>query len=206
MHSTLLGIAAELSNEDLLQRVRFLAGRERDATVELVAHLAELDTRKLHLAQGYSSLFGYCTEALHLAEHAAYNRIEAARVSRRFPVVLDRLADGSLNLSTVRLLAPHLTPQNHLSVLAEARRKSKREVEALVAQLCPRPDVSASIRKLPPPRWTSFAPVTLAAPAAAPAPAAALAVPRSPHPPLPRPTLRPSPLRARPPPSSRPAP
>ena len=67
-----------------MQRVRLLAGRERDATVELVAHLAELDTRKLHLAQGYSWLFGYCTEALHLAEHAAYNRIEAARVSRRF--------------------------------------------------------------------------------------------------------------------------
>ena len=165
MRSTLLGIAAGLSDEDLLQRVRLLAGRERDATVELVAHLAELDTRKLHLAQGYSSLFGYCTEALHLAEHAAYNRIEAARASRRFPVVLDRLADGSLNLSTVRLLAPHLTPENHLSVLAEARRKTKREVEDLIAHLCPRPDVPASVRKLPPPRRPSLAP---AAPAASP--------------------------------------
>ena len=165
MRSTLLSIAAGLSDEDLLQRVRLLAGRERDATVELVAHLAELDTRKLHLAQGYSSLFGYCTEALHLAEHAAYNRIEAARASRRFPVVLDRLADGSLNLSTVRLLAPHLTPENHLSVLAEAGRKSKREVEALVAHLCPRPDVPASVRKLPPPMRPSLTP---AAPAASP--------------------------------------
>ena len=66
MRSTLLCIAAGLSDEDLLQAVRVLAGRERDATVELVVHLAELDTRKLHLAQGYSSLFGYCTEALHL--------------------------------------------------------------------------------------------------------------------------------------------
>ena len=199
MHSTLLGIAAGLSNEDLLQRVRLLACRERDATVELVAHLAELDTRKLHVAQGYSSLFGYCTEALHLAEHAAYNRIEAARVSRKFPVILDRLADGSLNLSTVRLLAPHLTSENHLSVLAEATRKSKRGVEALVAQLCPRPDVSASIRRLPPPRQPSLEPDTLAAPVApTAAPAALVTAPVAfPTGPQPAPTLGTGPRHCR---------
>jgi len=135
MQSTLLAAAARLTDDELLRRVRVLAGHEREATVELVAHLAELDTRKLHLAQGFGSLFSYCTEALRLAEHAAYNRIEAARASRKFPAILDRLAAGSLNLSTVRLLAPHLTPENHQSVLDEAARKSKREVEALVARL-----------------------------------------------------------------------
>ena len=100
MEKTLLDVATRLSDDELVRRVRLLAIREREATVELVAHLAELDTRKLYLAQGYSSLFTYCTEVLRLAEHAAYNRIEAARASRRFPAILDRLADGSLNLST----------------------------------------------------------------------------------------------------------
>jgi hypothetical protein len=65
-------------------------------TVELVAHLAELDARRLYLGEGYGSLFAYCTGALRLAEHAAYNRIETARLARRFPVVLNGLADGRL--------------------------------------------------------------------------------------------------------------
>jgi hypothetical protein len=117
--------------------------------VELVGHLAELDVRKLHLAEGYGSLFTYCTGALRLAEHAAYNRIEAARLSRKFPAILDRLADGSLNLSTARLLAPHLRAENFESLVTQARGRSKREVEELVAALAPRPDVESTVRKLP---------------------------------------------------------
>lgn len=151
MQDRLLAVAARLSDADLLRRVFVLAGREREATVELVAHLAELDARRLYLGEGFGSLFSYCTGALRLAEHAAYNRIEAARASRRLPAILDRLADGCLNLSTVRLLAPHLRPDNFESVVSMAKGKSKREVEALVARLAPRPDVAASVRKVPAP-------------------------------------------------------
>ena len=148
-NSGLISAASRLSDADLLRRLLVLAGRERESTVELVAHLAELDARKLHLAEGFGSLFSYCTGALRLAEHAAYNRIEAARASRRFPAILDLLADGSLNLSTVRLLAPHLRPDNFEALVVMAKGRSKREVEALVARLAPRPDVAASVRKLP---------------------------------------------------------
>ena len=160
-------IAAALSDRDLLRRVVLLAGREREATVELVGHLAELDARRLHVAEGYSSLFSYCTGALRLAEHAAYNRIEAARLSRRFPAILDLLAEGSLNLSTARLLAPHLRPENFDVVVAQARGRSKREVEALVARLAPRPDVAASVRKLPVPAQTAQVPGSIGQVAAA---------------------------------------
>ena len=149
MQSELIGRAAGLSDSDLLRQVALLATRERGATVELVGHLAELDARKLHVAEGYGSLFAYCTGPLRLAEHAAYNRIEAARLSRRFPAVLDLLSDGSLNLSTLRLLAPHLRPENFETLVNQARLRSKREVETLVAHLAPRPDVPASVRKLP---------------------------------------------------------
>jgi hypothetical protein len=140
---------ARLSDENLLRRVLELAGQEREATVELVVHLAEVDTRKLYLGEGYGSLFAYCTGTLRLAEHAAYNRIEAARVSRRFPKILDLLSDGSLNLATLRLLARHLRSDNFESVTVQAKGRSKREVEVLVARLAPRPDVASSVRKLP---------------------------------------------------------
>jgi hypothetical protein len=138
-----------LTDDELVARTKELAARERSATAQLVAHLAELDTRDVHLRAGYASLFAYCREVLALSEHEAYNRIEVARASRRFPVVIDLLAAGSVNLTTVRLLAPHLTMDNHRQVLESARGRKRTEVEELVVRLSPRPDVPSSVRRLP---------------------------------------------------------
>jgi hypothetical protein len=143
-----INIPSHLSDDDLVAKVRSLVGREREATVDLIAHLAELDARRLYLGAGFSSLFTYCMEVLRLSEAEAYNRIEAARAARRFPVILDRLAVGSLNLTTVRLLASHLTVENHLELLAGASGKTRREVEELRARYFPQPDVASSVRKL----------------------------------------------------------
>jgi hypothetical protein len=151
MTSALPSSPDSLSDRDLLAEVARAAARERCATAHLVRLLMELDARRLYLGEGFSSLFTYCTQALHLAEHAAYNRIEAARAARRFPIVLELLDEGTVTLTAVRLLAPHLTPENHREVLAGVRYKSKREVEAIVAGLYPRPDVPTVIRKLPTP-------------------------------------------------------
>jgi HNH endonuclease len=138
-----------LSDSDLIAEVSRLTEFERQAVAKLVLALSEMDSRRLYLGQGYSSMFTYCTQVLHLAEHAAFNRIEAARVGRRFPIIFELLADGRIHLSAVRLLAPHLTDANHNALLAEASQKSKREIEQIVARLAPRPDVRASVRKLP---------------------------------------------------------
>lgn len=139
----------QLSNNELLERVKRLAEREREATTSLIAHLAELDARRLYLAEGYSSLFSYCTLVLRLSESAAFRRIEAARAIQKFPVILEQLEQGLVNLTTVRLLAAHLTQENHKEILGAARLKSKRQVEELIAQLHPQPPVASTIRKLP---------------------------------------------------------
>src|SRR5688500_15665994 len=107
MHTELLISAHALSDDELLARLPHLAARERGATAELIAHLVELETRNLHVAAGYPSTFIYCRDALRLSEHEAYNRIEVARAVRRFPVILDRLVEGAVNLTGARLLAPH---------------------------------------------------------------------------------------------------
>ena len=69
-------------------------------------------------------------------------------------MILELLADGALTLTTVCLLAPHLTAANHAQVLDSARHKSKREVEHLVADLRPQLVVPSSVRKLPAARIT----------------------------------------------------
>ena len=138
-----------LSDADILTQAKRLADNERQATAALIAHLAEIDTRRLYLGEGCSSLFTYCVRVLHLSEPAAYNRIQAARTAQRFPAVLLNLEQGTLHLAAVRLLAPLLTADNHRKVLAAAAHKSKREVEELVARLCPQPDAPDQVRKLP---------------------------------------------------------
>ncbi len=140
-----------LSDGELLAEVARAAAEERHATAHLLVLLIELDARRLYLGEGFSSLFTYCTQALHLSEHAAYNRIEAARAARRFPIILEYVGDGALTLTAVRLLAPHVTPDNHRDVLASARHKGKREVELLVASLHPQPDVPTVVHRLPTP-------------------------------------------------------
>jgi hypothetical protein len=149
MQNDILTSLTRLSDAELVARVKSLVARERDATAQLVAHLAELDTRDVYLREGYGSLHVYCRDALGLSEGETYNRIEVARAARRFPVILDLLAAATVTLTAVRLLAPHLTPANHREVLDSAHGKKKTEIGEILARLAPRSDVRPSVRKLP---------------------------------------------------------
>jgi 5-methylcytosine-specific restriction endonuclease McrA len=183
MTMNILAAADALSSQDLLDQLHALAEEERRASANLVAHLAALEARpSVYAAKGYGSLFGYCTEALRLSEDAACNRIDAARASRRFPVILERLAEGSLSLTSVRMLRRHLTVENHQAVLERAKGRTCRQMEALIADIAPRPDVAPSVRKLPAPA----APVPSLEPPALPPAEAAVA---------PTPVILPAPAR-----------
>ena len=138
-----------LTDAEILAATVRAAADERAATVHLIALLAELDTRRLYLAEGCSSLFTYCTRLLQLSEHAAYGRIEAARCARRIPAILHLLAEGAVTLTSIGLIAPHLTSENAAERLTAVRHNSKREVEQLVAAWRPLPPVPSSVRKLP---------------------------------------------------------
>lgn len=93
-------------------------------------------------------MFAYCTERLHLSEQEAYLRIAAARASREHPVLLTMLRDGSLHLTGIGKLAPHLTRENRDELLKQAAHQSKRRIEELIAALSPRPVAPALIRRL----------------------------------------------------------
>jgi hypothetical protein len=139
-----------ISDDDLLDRLTRLTRDSRRTEADLVAHMAEVDERKLYARHACASMFSYCVEVLHFSEAEAYLRIIAARASRKHPILLTLLAEGRLHLSGIGLLAPHLTKQNRDVVLARASHRSKREIQELVAELSPRPDVAPLMRKLPP--------------------------------------------------------
>ena len=131
--------------------MRRLAGCERVATASLISHLAELYGRRLHERAGFTSLFVYCVEALGLSDSASYDRMKAAKVVRRYPSALELIVSGRLNLTTIRLLAPHLTRVNHAELFAAAAGMRKRQVQKLVAERFPKPDVPSSVRRVPAP-------------------------------------------------------
>ena len=150
-------VLSQLDDQSLLDTTVRLALEERRATAALLRALMEIDSRRLYLGQGCASMFTYCTQVLHLSEGAAYNRIEAARAARRYPLILELLDESAVTLTTIRLLGPHLTADNHCAVLASARHKSRREVEELVAALNPKPDAPVIMRRLPQSRTASVA-------------------------------------------------
>ena len=142
-------ILTHLSDQTLLQDLATIVARDRATTARLLAHLAEVDSRKLYLPAGYPSMFAYCLEELHLCEQATFKRIRAARTAREYPAIFTAVAEGRLHLSGVVLLSPHLTSENAGELIAAANHRSKAEIEQMLAERFPRPDVPASIRALP---------------------------------------------------------
>jgi hypothetical protein len=146
--------ASSLSDDQLAAELARLARGEREATVALVVHLAEFDARGLYRGAGFRSLFEYCMTVLGLSEDAVFNRIETARAARRYPAIVDMLERGSLSVTTARMLARKLTPENHREVLGAAAGMNKKEVEKLLACRFPEKDVQSSVRKRPVPTPT----------------------------------------------------
>ena len=144
-----------LSDDELLVRLSDALKESRCGEAMLVAHIAEVDARRLFSREAAPSMFRFCLDVLHLSEAQAYRRITAARLSRRFPALLTMLEDGRLHLCGIAVIAKHLTEANCEEVLARATHKSKRELEELVAELAPKPDVPPTIRKKPQPKAQS---------------------------------------------------
>ena len=104
-----------LGNDALVAALSRLVLRENDLLSVMLAHLAELDERRLYLDFGYSSLFAYCTERLEFCPASAGRRIAAARLCRTYPELFGRVAQGELQLTVLCLLAQHATEPNSVA-------------------------------------------------------------------------------------------
>ena len=107
----------------------------------------------------------YCIYELRFSEEEAFRRVSAARLVRRFPVLLDVIIAGELHLTGLLMLGPHLTTENLVEVLARAKHRTKKESGRLVRMLDPMPDVPSRIDPLGPeptqivpaaPTWSQF--------------------------------------------------
>src|SRR5262247_3873532 len=110
-----------LSDTELLARIPGIVQAERIASADVVAHLMEVERRRLYLDQACSSLYTYCRERLGYSEDAALKRARVARLALRLPPVLDELQSGAIHLTGLFLLDRYLNDENAEGLLAEAR-------------------------------------------------------------------------------------
>lgn len=142
----------QISGVNVLDRLRALAAQERGVTAEMLTCIAEAESGGDFRAEGYSSMYAWCVGELHLSEQSAFKRIRAARLARQYPVLLEAIADGRLNLSALTLLAPCLTGENIEELVAFATHRRKRELERIIADRRAHPDLPEGLVQLSPGR------------------------------------------------------
>jgi 5-methylcytosine-specific restriction endonuclease McrA len=133
--------------DDVLMRdLTSIVQRDRHTTAELLSHIAEVDRRGLCRAAAYPNMYMYCFKELHMSEDEAFKRIRVARAARDYPVLLEMLGDGRLHLSGALTLVPALTRDTADELLSGAVHKTRAQIELLLAERFPKPDVPTTLQ------------------------------------------------------------
>jgi hypothetical protein len=140
---------ARKQDRQLVDDLTALVTSEFVTTAEIVLHIAEVDARKLYAQRSYPSMFSYCVDELGMSEGRTCRYINVARAASRYPRLAAAIGRGELHLTGASLLAAKLSADNHVELIDAARRKSKRQIEQLIAERFPRPDAPSTVRKLP---------------------------------------------------------
>src|SRR5215475_11045144 len=116
---------ANLSDEELLSSLSTICSEARRLLGRLLLYLIEVEQRRLDLKSACPSLYDFCIRRLGMSESEAVRRIEAARLVKRFPSLLEAVERGDLHLTALLMLRPHFTDSNVAMLSAAARGKSK---------------------------------------------------------------------------------
>ena len=119
----------QLSNQQLLSQIKFLVQKERNIHIQVLHHLGEINSRKLYLKLGFSSLFDYAVKELGYSEGAAYRRIKAMKLCRDLPDIESRLQSGRLSLSSACQLQAFFEKQAKKIKAEKSTEEIKREIQ-----------------------------------------------------------------------------
>ena len=139
-----------LSDSDLLISVRRAAAHEREATLQVLLHLHEVERRRLYLERGYASLFEFSIQELGYCAGSAQIRIESMRLLRDLPSesererVMKQLDSGDLKLTqlsavqrhsrTVKAQGGKVEASEKIALLETLSNRTTRETEKIVME------------------------------------------------------------------------
>ena len=132
---------------ELLLIVKAKADAERNLTLDVIDLFREIQSRRLHLKRGFSSLHEFCVRELKYSDGAAFRRIKAMKLVEDIPEVIQSLQTGSLNLSTASQLQSAfetkakdqkpMTREEKIELVSLVQNQSRREAERMIAKVCP---------------------------------------------------------------------
>ncbi|MGE3973472.1 MAG: HNH endonuclease [Bdellovibrionales bacterium] len=136
-----------MKDAELLVLIKSKVQAERNLTLEIIDILQEIQSRRLHLQRGYSSLHEFCVKELKYSDGAAYRRIKAMKLVEEMPEAIKSIESGSLTLTTASQLqnvfeskaktARPLTQNEKAKLFRQIQNQSRQEVERTIAKVCP---------------------------------------------------------------------
>ncbi len=121
----------KISDKSLLTNTENLVKNEKNYTIKVLQHLAEIDRRKLFVELGFSSLFSYCQNHLHYSEPESAIRVNAARLIKTSQLAENKIEKQELSLST----ASDLFSQMKKYAKQNKKKLNKDEQEKLIEKV-----------------------------------------------------------------------
>ena len=131
-----------LSDQALLSATEKLAHEEREILIAVLAHLREIERRRLYCDLGFSSLHAYAVKQLRYSDDQAARRINAMRLIKDMPDVAEKVQSGKLSLSNASSAQTFskrtaMAPEEKRELVKKLENKSTREAEREMAAINP---------------------------------------------------------------------
>jgi hypothetical protein len=133
----------QISNQELLSRLDKLVRTERKLTHVILAHINEVESRRLYAELGFDSMFKYLTSHCGYGEDSAYRRLQAARLLKKAPEIAEKIEQGALNLTQLTQVQKCLRQEQQsgsvvsadqtLQILEQIQNKSSYETKKVLA-------------------------------------------------------------------------
>jgi hypothetical protein len=148
-----------ITHESLMLSTKSLVQKETEITFKILFHIQEIERRRLHIEQGFSSLHEFCVKYLGYSDGSAARRIQASRLLRELPELDSKLESGEISLSVAaqaqRFFYSELKIQNKvyskeqkLEVLQSLESKSAREAEKELLKISPQARPKEKLRQV----------------------------------------------------------
>ena len=134
-----------LTNEEIKTRMTKLVQTERKITHLILECINEIELRKIHLKDGYPSLFDYLTKCLGYTAGSAQRRIDGARLMRQIPAIANDIEQGKINLMQISMLVKttrevekslnkKVGPELKLEAISKMKSLNTQETELVLAK------------------------------------------------------------------------
>jgi hypothetical protein len=132
---------SSVTNQDLEKNLLHWVAQERKVLHIVLAHIKEVDTRKLYLEKSRSSLYEYLTKDVGYSSTSAQRRIVGARLLMEIPALSTQIEEGKINLSQVCEIArgvqqssKKINLSQKMDLLKSIEYKTTAETQQIVAE------------------------------------------------------------------------